>query len=411
MRNKNTLLYLSIILLIGIGAPGMAQKASSEGWKQFRGEFGNGISSEKLVEKDWKTAQPELLWRKQIGSGFSELVVEGNLIYTMYSEKIDSLSGFEYLVAYDERTGNEKWRVEVDSIYIEVDGWGDGPRSTPTFDEEHIYCLSGMGKFSARSKKDGKLKWEHDFVKDFGSTLPRWGFASSPKLVADLLLIEVGGKDGKAFMAFNKNDGSVAWQQGNGIATYNTPLINKIDGQQQALFVNGRTLYSYNLQGDTLWTFPMYIPGNIVMPVMVGADKVFVSYIGRGFFIAQIKNNKAVEVLKGTSMKTDFTTSIYHDGYIYGFHVAALRCVSAETGEVKWSKRGFGKGSFILVDGKLIILSDKGKLAIAKASPDAYQELGSVDAISGSITWTAPSYTNGKVYVRNQTEMACFKLN
>jgi hypothetical protein len=147
------------------------------------------------------------------------------------------------------------------------------------------------------------------------------------------------------------------------------------------------------------------------MPVMVGADKVFVSYIGRGFFIAQIKNNKAVEILKGASMKTDFTTSIYHDGYIYGFHVAALRCISAETGEVKWSKRGFGKGSFILVDGKLIVLSDKGKLAIAKASPDAYQELGSVDAISGSITWTAPSYTNGKVYVRNQTEMACFKLN
>lgn len=410
MKNGNTKLFLFVLYFIGMASCGFAQ-STTESWKQFRGAFGNGISSEKLIEKDWKTSQPELLWKKEIGSGFSELVIEGDLIYTMYSEKIDSLTGFEYLAAYDEKTGNKKWRVMVDSIYIEVDGWGDGPRSTPTVDDENIYCLSGLGKFSARSKKDGTLKWEHDFVKDFGSNRPRWGYSSSPKLVGDLLLIEVGGKDGKAFMAFNKSDGSVAWQQGNGIATYNTPLITEIEGQQQALFINGRKLYCYNLQGDTLWTFPMHISGSIVMPVKVGKDKVFVSHIGRGFFIAQIKNNKAEEMLRGTSMKTDFTTSIYHDGYIYGFHVAALRCISAETGEVKWSKRGFGKGSFILVDGKLIVLSDKGKLAIANATPEAYQELGTVNAISGSITWTAPSYTNGKVYVRNQTEMACYKLN
>ncbi len=411
MQNKNTFLCLIAILFLGWTTAGISQSLNSEGWKQFRGEYGNGISSEKLIEKDWKTTQPELLWKKNIGSGFSELVVTEKVVYTMYSEKLDSVSGFEYLVAYDEKTGNENWRIIVDSIYIEIDGWGDGPRSTPTIDDENIYCLSGLGKFSARSKKDGKLIWELDFVKDFGSAQPRWGYASSPKLFGNMLIIEVGGKEGKAFMAFDKNTGDVVWQQGNGVATYNTPLLVNIEGQQQALFVNGRTLYSYNLQGDTLWTYPMHIPGNIVMPVMIDPDKVFVSYIGSGFFIAQIKDNKAEEIMKGTSMKTDFTTSIYHDGYIYGFHVAALRCISAETGEVKWSKRGFGKGSFILVDGKLIILSDKGKLAIANASPEAYQELGAVDAISGSITWTAPSYTNGKVYVRNQTEMACFKLN
>ena len=411
MQNKNNILCLIIILLFGSNISGISQTEPSEGWRQFRGEYGSGVSHEKLIEKDWVTTQPELLWKKEIGSGFSELVVSEGIIYTMFSEKIDSISGFEYLAAYDEKTGNENWRVKVDSIYIEIDGWGDGPRSTPTIDDENIYCLSGLGKFSARSKKDGTLIWELDFVKDFGSTRPRWGYASSPRLIDNILVIEVGGKDGKTFMAFNKSDGTVAWADGQGVATYSTPLFSKIEGQDQLIFINGRTLYSYNLKGDTLWTFPMPIPGNIVMPVLVEENKIFVSYIGKGFFITQINKNKGIEVLNNSSMKNDFTTSIYHDGFIYGFHVAALRCISAETGEVKWSKRGFGKGSFILADGKLIILSDKGLLAIAKASPDAYQELGSIQAIEGSITWTAPSYTNGKVYVRNQTEMACFKLN
>ena len=299
----------------------------------------------------------------------------------------------------------------VDSIYIEVDGWGDGPRSTPTIDGENIYCLSGLGKFSARSKKDGSLIWELDFVKDFGSQRPRWGFSSSPILKGNVLLVEVGGKDGNVLMAFDKNTGEVIWGNGNGASSYTTPLLTTINEQEQIIFVNGRTLYSFDMKGDTLYTVPMPVPAGIVMPVKVGEDKIFVSHIGRGFFIARINENKGTEILKMGSMKNDFTTSIYHDGHIYGFHVAALRCISAETGEVKWSKRGFGKGSFILVDGKLIVLSDKGKLAIAKASPEAYQELGSIQAIGGSITWTAPSYTNGKVYVRNQTEMACYKLN
>ena len=411
MRNKTTILGLTIILFFGFSLQGISQTKSSEGWTQFRGQFGSGVSSEKLIEKDWTIDKPELLWRKDIGSGFSELLVSEGLIYTMFSEKIDSVSGFEYLVAYDEKTGDEKWKTKVDSIYIEIDGWGDGPRSTPTIDENYIYCLSGHGKLSARLIKDGSLVWEKDFVKDFGSARPRWGYSSSPKLVGEMLLIEVGGKDGKAFMAFNKQNGETIWANGTGIATYNTPLMVNMDGQDQIIFVNDKMLYSYNSKGDTLWTFPMPILGRITMPVLVEEDKIFVSYIGSGFFITQIKDNKATQILKKGSMKNDFTTSIYHDGYLYGFHVAALRCVSAETGEVKWSKRGFGKGSFILVDGKLVILSDKGKLAIAKASPDAYQELAIVNAISGSITWTAPSYTNGKVYVRNQTEMACFKLN
>jgi len=411
MRNTITRFYLSVLFIFGVITIGYSQTEPALSWTQYRGQNRAGASAEKLTEKDWVNSKPEMLWKKNIGSGFSELIISEGVIYTMFSEKIDSLSGFEYLAAFDEKTGNEIWRAQVDSIYIEIDGWGDGPRSTPTIDAEYIYSFSGLGKFSARTKKDGKLIWEHDFVKEYGSTRPRWGYACSPILIENKVIMEIGGTDGKTFMAFDKSNGNIVWNNGIGPAGYNSPLMMSVEGQNQFIFVNGKDISSYNLQGDTLWTYQLPFAIPIAMPVLIGSNKLFFSQITSGFVIIQVESNKATEVLRGGEMKNDFMTCVYHDGYIYGYHIAALRCISAETGEVKWSKRGFGKGSLILVDGKLIILSDKGKLAIAKASPDAYQELGTVQSIEGSITWTAPSFTDGKVYVRNQTEMACIKLN
>lgn len=390
---------------------GYSQKNPSETWAQFRGQYRTGVSNEKLIQKDWTKTKPELIWNKKIGSGFSELVISDGSIYTMFSEKTDSITGFEYLVAYDENTGNEQWRSKVDSIYIEVDGWGDGPRSTPAIDEHYVYSFSGLGKLSAHTKKEGKLIWQVDFVEEFGSTRPRWGYACSPMLIDSMLIMEVGGTDGRAFMAINKSNGKVIWTNGKGQAGFTSPLLTTINGQNQIIFINGNTIHSYNLQGDTLWTYQIPFAGLIAMPVLIGSNKLFFSSVAKGFIIIQVENNTAVEVLTANSMKNDFTTSIYRDGYIYGYHVAALRCISAETGEVKWSKRGFGKGSFLMVDDKLIILSDKGKLAVAMASPEAYEELGSIQVIKGSRSWTAPAFLNGKVYVRNHAEMACYKLN
>ncbi len=69
-----------------------------------------------------------------------------------------------------------------------------------------------------------------------------------------------------------------------------------------------------------------------------------------------------------------------------------------------------GKGSLILIDDNLLVLSDQGKLAIVDATPDAYTEKSATQVINGK-SWTAPSFANGKLYVRNLTEMACYKLN
>lgn len=409
MKKKNIYPWLAALLIIGQTIPGFSQIDNPEGWTQFRGPDRSGVSTGKL-QTNLSGTQPELQWKKEIGSGFSELIIFDGKVYTMVSELTDSVSGSEYIAAFDESTGNELWKSMVDSIFIDVDGWGNGSRSTPAIDENSIYSFSSFGKLTANSKTDGSRIWQVDFRKEFGGVPPRWGCSSSPLLIDDLVVMEAGGADSNAFAAFNKNDGEIVWASGNGTASYNSPLLATIGGQTQIIFVNGSTLYSYSSNGDTLWTYQMPFGGITAMPVLIESNKLFVSGVRNpGFIIVQVENNKATEVITGSSMKNDFNSSCAHYGHLYGFHVAALRCISAETGEVKWTKRGFGKGSLIIVDNKLIVLSDKGKLIVIEAKPDSYTEVGNIQAITGK-SWTAPSFQNGKVYVRNLTGMACYKL-
>jgi len=146
------------------------------------------------------------------------------------------------------------------------------------------------------------------------------------------------------------------------------------------------------------------------MPVVIDNNKIFVSAIRNiGFVIIEIQNNIPKEIARGTDLKTDYSSCVYYNGYIFGFHVAALQCISAETGKKMWTKRGFGKGSLILVGDKLLVLSDKGKIIQVEATGEKYTEQGSFQAIEGK-SWTAPSFANGRLYVRNLTEMACFVL-
>lgn len=407
----NKLLKSIVLMLIAIVVSiQVYAQTNSTNWSQFRGELRAGTAGDDLSKINWQKQPPQLLWKKEIGEGFSELTVFEDKIFTISSEKTDSVSGLEFLLAIDEKTGKTLWEKELDSIFIDVDGWGDGARSTPLVDENNVYSLSGRGKLSARKKADGSLLWEVDFVKEFGAVIPRWGYATSPLLIENSVIIEVGGKENTAFAAFNKETGKVVWQKAKGSAIYNSPLLAEIENKKQILFANGRTLYSFNSRGDTLWTGKMPFGNITAMPLLVGENKIFLSGVRNpGFCVMEVKDNKANTILTGSSMKNDFNTSCHKDGYIYGFHIAALRCISAETGEVKWTKRGFGKGSLIMVGNKLIVLSDKGKLALVDANPDAYTEKGFVQAIEGKC-WTAPSYANGKVFVRNLTQMACFKI-
>nr|WP_320119214.1 PQQ-binding-like beta-propeller repeat protein [uncultured Marinifilum sp.] len=407
MKNHK-LKIISLALFMLLQLPFLKAQIKSEQWNQFRGAQRNG-TVENIEIQSFSEKTPKLLWKKNIGNAFSEITICSDKIYTMTSEKKDSITGSEFVAAYNAETGKKIWKTKIDSIFF--NDFGDGPRSTPTVDNDMIYSLSSYGKLTASSKKDGKTLWQIDFIDKYKSKSPRWGYSTSPIIINNNVIVEVGGNKSRAFMAFDKTTGEEIWNNGNGAASYNSPLLTEINGQKNIIFANGKTIYSLNTHGDTIWTFNSPLRNPTGMPVKIGDNKIFLSAVqSPSFIVIEIdKNNKSKLVTKGSSMKNDFSSSVYYNGHIYGFHVAALQCISVTNGEKKWVKRGYGKGSLIRIGKQLMVLSDKGKLIQVKASPEAYVELGSIQALNGK-SWTAPSYANGKIYLRNLTEMACYQL-
>ncbi|MEA3444027.1 MAG: PQQ-binding-like beta-propeller repeat protein [Bacteroidota bacterium] len=410
LHSKKTAIAIFLLAVIGVmlSFPVLAQDNARKSWTQFRGNMRNGISTESGLLEEWPESGLKPVWKKETGQGFSEVVVLNNVAYLMACDTLNG--GYEYLTASDVNSGKELWKIKIDSLYIEIDGWGHGPRSTPAVDNEKIYCLSGLGKLAAYSNKTGKEVWAVNLPEKFGSPLPRWGFSSSPILINGILIIETGGPESKAFTAFDKDTGKTLWSKGTGSTTYNSPAIATIEGKTHIVFANDTMLYSFDPEGNENWTYRMPMRSPIPMPVFIPPNRFFLSSVSRtGSFIIEVKNNEVSEVLKSKTMQNNFNSSCYHNGYLYGFSRAKLQCVSAETGERKWSHRGFGQGSLIIVNDKLLVLSDQGLLTVVEAKPDEFKALNAVQAMEGK-SWTAPSFANGKVFVRNLTHTSCYQL-
>ena len=407
---RKFLSYYCIFAVVLLFQTPLLNAQESNDWVQFRGNSRNGFSPETELLNTWPESGPELVFKKKIGCGFSELLVLKDKLYTMVGDNMNGTDS-EYIASFDANTGEQLWKTKVDSIFIDPDDWGNGARVTPTVDEKYIYSVSSFGKLTANSVEDGKAIWMVDFVKEFGSTIPRWAFSSSPILVDNMLIVAVGGADNKTFVAFNKENGEVVWIKGNGRSEeYSSPVIAEIEGQEQIVFINDTMYYSFDSKGNNLWSHRKTNRGGSSSPLFIAPNKFFHSHEGRvGSVIIEINNNEAKEIMVSKTMQNSWSSVCYHNGYIYGFSRGKLECISEKDGALMWAKRGFGKGNLVVVDNKLVVLSDRGLLILVDTNPKEYTELDSHQAIEGK-SWTALTIANGRVYIRNLTAMASYKL-
>ncbi|TDI13380.1 MAG: hypothetical protein E2P04_03405 [Acidobacteria bacterium] len=380
-------------------------------WPQFRGIHRDGISAEIDLLQSWPDAGPKEVWRHDIGEGYSGISVVGERFYTMFAAEHEG-EPTEFAAAFDANTGEEVWRTAIGAMY---DGeFGHGPRSTPTVDGDMVYVLGSKGDLVALSIKDGSKKWNLNLPEKFGTKMPYFGFSNSALVDGDKLLIECGGPDGKSYSALDKNTGEVVWSFGEGGPGYSSALPIEVNGERRYLYFAGEKLNSVNEKGEEVWSHPWPDGETHAMPVFVPPDRVFGSGAeGVGAILLRVQeeegNATVEEVWKTPFMRNHFSSSVYLDGHIYGFDNATLKCISLEDGKMKWGKRGLGKGSLILVDGRLVVLSDQGKLLLLTASPEGYEEQGMVQALEGR-SWTAPTLAGGRVYVRNHTEMVSYDI-
>ncbi|MFP5286902.1 MAG: PQQ-binding-like beta-propeller repeat protein, partial [Thermoanaerobaculia bacterium] len=191
-------------------------------------------------------------------------------------------------------------------------------------------------------------------------------------------------------------------------AGYSAPIAITVRGVRQVIVFTADAILSISPKdGRLFWRsgWKTDYDVNAATPIFLPPDKLFVSSgYGTGSALLQINRTNVVEVWRSKDMKNQFSSSVLHNGVIYGFDNATLKAMDAATGAERWKQRGFGHGSLILAGGHLVVLSDRGKLALVQATPEAYRELGTAQVLEGKC-WTAPSLADGRLYVRNEEQL------
>lgn len=374
-------------------------------WPQFRGARRDGVAAGAGPVAPWR-GNPRVRWRAPLGEGYAGVTVAAGAVYTTYAGEDG-----EYVARFDDRDGREVWKRRIgDNFQAE---FTNGPRATPAVDRDSVYVLGSLGNLVALSIANGEERWSVDLGQRFAAPPPRFGYASSPLLAGDLLLVQAGGEGRRHLAALDAKTGTVDWTVCADDAGYSSPIALTLNGEPQFVFITLKEILGVSPAGDVLWTFPWPGENNIAIPIFLPPNRLFASHNeDDGGLLLELTGGATLgvrEVWRSRFLKNHFSSSVLLDGYLYGFDNATLRCIDAATGESRWAQRGLGKGSLIAAAGRLIVLGDLGDLVLAEASPAGYHELARAKVFEER-SWTAPSLVGSRLYLRNQTELISYDL-
>ncbi|MEK6285944.1 MAG: PQQ-binding-like beta-propeller repeat protein [Acidobacteriota bacterium] len=387
-------------------------KTARSYWTDFRGPARDGRYDEGPIQTAWPAEGLRLLWKQPIGGGYASFVVAEGVAFTIEQRRRQ-----EIVAAYDVETGRELWTHGSDAEFKESMG-GDGPRATPTWEAGRLYALGAEGDLRCFDAKTGKLNWSKNILKDNGADNLSWGMSGAPLIVDDKVVVLPGGRAGKSVVAYNKLTGAPVWRSLNDTQAYVSPMLVTLAGKRQILVetanrIVGLAVADGALLWESSWNTDMGI--NVSQPIVIDANRFFASSgYGKGAALIEVTAGgdglTARKIWENNSMKNKFNSSVVYEGNVYGLDEGILTCLDVKTGERKWKGGRYGYGQVILASGHLIVITDAGELVLVKATPDKPTEVARFSALEGK-TWNYPAIANGRLLVRNQTQMACFDVS
>jgi outer membrane protein assembly factor BamB len=380
-------------------------------WPGFRGPARDSVIRGTQIATDWSQSPPVQLWRRPIGPGWSSFAVSGNLFYTQ-----EQRGGDEIVSCYRMTTGESVWRHRDATRFWESNG-GAGPRGTPTLSNGRVYSLGGTGILNVLDAISGAVVWSHNAASDAHAKTPMWGFSSSPLVVGDVVIVAAGGK----LAAYDVGTGALRWTGGGGGFSYSSPHLATIDGVEQVVFISGPGTTSITpATGKVLWEYA-WEGGAIVQPALTDNGDVLVNTIsmngGLGLRRISIAHNsggwRASERWTSIGLKPYFNDFVVHNGHAYGFDGNILSCIDLQDGTRKWKGGRYGNGQLLLLADQdlLLVLSEEGDLALVKATPDQFTEVARFPQALEGKTWNHPVVVRDVLLVRNDHEMAAFRLS
>ncbi len=384
---------------------GLAIATAAE-WPGFRGPNRDGKIPGVRLETDWSAAPPIELWRRPIGPGWSSFAVHGDLVYTQ-----EQRGEHEIVSCHDARTGAPVWRHRDATRFQESNG-GAGPRATPTLDDGRVYTLGATGTLNALDATDGSVAWWRDVVSDHGVKVPYWGLSGSPLVTGGIVIVAASGR----LAAYDAASGEPSWTGPAGGVTHSSPHRLTLDGVDQVVLMSSAGATSVApADGKPIWEHSW--PGfPVVQPALTAEGDLLISAGNthglRRLAIARGPAGWTVEE-RWTSkrLKPYFNDFVVHEGHAYGFDNSILACIDLEDGTRQWKGGRYGFGQLVLLPDQdmLLVVSEKGELALVEATPDGFTERARFAALDGK-TWNHPVLVGDLLLVRNGEEMAAFQL-
>ncbi len=383
-------------------------------WPQFLGPERNGVSRETGLLTSWPQQGPPVLWKTEIGAGFSGPVVAGDRLILFHRIGDD-----EVVACLKALTGKEQWKFAYPTRYRDDFGFDEGPRSTPTIAGGHVYTLGADGRLHCLELATGKKVWEHSINEEYQVRKGYFGVGTSPLIEGDVVLVNVGGKQA-GIVAFDKNTGREVWKATNHEASYSSPVAATLDGIRQASFFTREGIVLLDPRnGDVRftkrWRARINASVNAATPLVLDGHVFFSASYDTGAVLLRVRKDGVEEVWQNKdSMSNHYNTCLPDGDYLYGFdgrqeEGAKLRCIEWKTGKVRWTCEKTGCGSMVLAEGHLIILDEHGELRLVQATPEAYSEKAHATVLTKPCR-SQIALANGLLYARDTKTLICWKL-
>ncbi len=386
-------------------SPEAVPAASRADWPGFRGPRRDGTVTGLRIETDWTTSPPVELWRRPVGPGCSSFAVRGGCFYTQEQRGED-----EIVACYKLSNGKAVWKHRDKARFWDSHA-GAGPRSTPALAGGRVYTLGATGILNVLDADSGSVIWSRNAVTDTDTKIPGWGITGSPLVVGHVVIVAVSG----TIAAYDIVSGEPRWTGPQGGESYSSPHLFTIDGVPQVLLMSKSGTAAYApADGTLLWEHPGK-KVRVIQPALTPNGDILLS-AGEAKGIHRITVTEASgtwackEQWTTRRLRPNFNDIVLHKGHIFGFNGPSLVCIDLETGNHVW-KGGNYTGQLLLLAEQdfLLVVSEKGELALVNAVSREFNELARFPAVRGK-TWNHPALAGDILLIRNSHEMAAFRL-
>lgn len=431
---------------ISLAAVTSASFALAGDWVTFRGPGGTGISTESKAPLEWGPDK-NIKWKAKLpGPGNSSPIVSGDKVFiTCATNKGHDRS----LFCYDRKDGKELW---VQTVHYDGDEptHGTSPYcgSSPAADGERVVVWhSSAGLYCY--DYNGKQLWS----RDLGTFRHIWGYGASPVLYGDSILLNCGPGPRTFLIAVDRRTGETLWQtdepggdsgeeppapkeagdkkddsskdspkkaparRAPWIGSWSTPLVAKVDGQDQIIVSFPRHVHAYDPNtGKIVWTCDGL--GDLVYTSPLVSDGIGVAMGGFhgpaiGFKLGGSGNVTAQNRLW---LEKPQQPQRIGSGVIIGKHIymaneqGIAQCIELETGKEVWKERLPGGpiwGSLILAAGRLYVTNQKGTTLVMEPNTEKLKLLAENPLNERSNS--TPAFSDGQVFVRTFENLYCIE--